>query len=133
MQQYPPPQQPMGGSPPGQPYGQNPYGQLPYGQPGSQIGQGPKTNTLAIVGLILGILTLTIGWCMAGPLFGIGGTICSFIALNQINKSVGAEKGKGIAIAGLVSSAGGLVLMVLAIVFVIVFGMADEVYEVVDF
>jgi hypothetical protein len=89
--QSPPPYQPQGQGPYGQqPYGQQPYGQQPYGQqPYSQ----PKTNGLAIAGFVCAFLLSLVG------------LILSIIALNQINKSNGMQKGKGLAIAGIVIGA----------------------------
>jgi hypothetical protein len=83
QQPQPPPYQPQG------PYGQPPYGQSPYGQsPYSQ----PKTNGLAIAGFICAFL------------FSLVGLILSIIALSQINKSNGMQKGKGLATAGIIIS-----------------------------
>jgi hypothetical protein len=65
-----------------QPYGQYaPYGTTPTGAP-----LVPRTNTLAIIALVL---ALTIP---------IGGIICGHIALNQIKRT--GESGHGLALAG---------------------------------
>jgi hypothetical protein len=64
---------------------------------------GAKTNTLAIVALILGIVV------------PIGGIICGPIALSQIKRT--GEAGAGLAKAGLII---GIVLTLLYLVFVIV-------------
>jgi len=91
-----PPQQPPGYTPQPpygqQPYGQPPYGQQPYGQPGGYP-QPAKTNGLAIAGFVLSILLSLVG------------LILSIIALIQINNSNGTQKGKGLAIAGIVIGA----------------------------
>ena len=58
-----------------------PYGTTPYGAP-----LAPRTNTLAIIALVL---ALTV------PL---GGIICGHIALNQIKRT--GESGHGLALAG---------------------------------
>lgn len=69
----------------GQPVGQNaqyaPYGTTPYGAP-----LAPRTNTLAIVALVLGLTV---------PL---GGIICGHLALAQIKRT--GEGGHGLALAG---------------------------------
>lgn len=63
-----------------------------YPQPGAAPFIGaPPTNNLAIFGLILAFL---------GPCSMIG-LILSIVALVQINRSYGAQKGKGLAIAGI--------------------------------
>lgn len=82
-----PPQQPPGYTPQ-PPYGQQPYGQSPYGQPAYT--PRPKTNGLAIAGFICAFLISLVG------------LILSIIALVQINNSNGMQKGKGLAIAGII-------------------------------
>jgi hypothetical protein len=63
------------------------------------------TNNMAIAGLVMGILTMTIGGCCCfGIPFNILGIVFSVVALSQINKAGGAQSGKGLAIAGLVLS-----------------------------
>jgi hypothetical protein len=81
----PPPPPPASGPPPapygGAPYGSAPYGTTPYGAP-----LAPRTNTLAIVALVL---SLTVS---------LGGIICGHIALSQIKRT--GEGGHGLALAG---------------------------------
>jgi hypothetical protein len=73
--------------------------------------QPPKTNTLAIVGLVLSLSPL-IG---IGAFWGsIGGIICGYLAGKQIEESAGAEGGEGLAKAALWVGVGGLALYVLA-------------------
>ena len=82
----PPPPDPEGQ--PTQPYG---YG---YG-----YGPGPqKTNGLAIAALVCGL----VGLLFFPPILGPLALIFGLVALNQINKSGGTQKGKGMAIAGVV-------------------------------
>ncbi len=108
MSSYPlPPQQPHGyptpavpqspGSAPQPPYGQQPYGQPPYGQPpyGQPYATQPKTNTLALVGFILSVTFI----------LSFIGLILSIVGLIQINGAHGAQKGKGLAIAGIIVGA----------------------------
>jgi hypothetical protein len=71
----PPPPQPYGG------YTPAPYGTTPTGTP-----LAPRTNTLAIVALVL---SLTVS---------LGGIICGHIALSQIKRT--GEGGHGLALAG---------------------------------
>jgi hypothetical protein len=63
---------------------------------------GQKTNTLAIVALILGIVV------------PVGGIICGPIALSQIKRT--GEAGAGLAKAGLII---GIILTVLYLIFVV--------------
>ncbi|TPW74718.1 DUF4190 domain-containing protein [Schumannella soli] len=65
-----------------------------------------KTNTLAIVGLILAFV------------FSLAGLIVSIIALGQIKQT--GEGGRGLALAGLIISIASLVIGVLWIIFGVV-------------
>jgi len=69
-------------------------------QVGPRPGLAPaKTSKAAIASLVLGVL----GFVSAG-LTGIPGVICGHVALGKIKKSGGALGGKGLAIAGLITS-----------------------------
>jgi hypothetical protein len=84
-----------------------------------------KTNALAQAGMILGILSLTLGICCYGLPFNVAGLICSVIGLSQINKDPLREQGKGLAIAGLVLSIFSLFLSVVVLVLLLVLGSPD--------
>lgn len=68
-----------------------------------------KTNTCAVVGFILSF------FC------GIAGLIVSIVALKQIKKT--GEKGKGLAIAGIIIPCVSIVIAILISVFYVVFVM----------
>jgi hypothetical protein len=94
----PPNQQPT-------PYQSAPYGTTPYGAP-----LAPRTNTLAIVALVLGLTV------------PIGGIIAGHIALGQIKRT--GEGGHGLALAGTILGyifTGFLVLYIVGIILAIVF------------
>lgn len=76
------------------PAGQAPYGQQPYGAPTERY------NVLAIVSLVTGILFISLVAIITGH-----------IALSQIKKT--QEKGRGLAIAGLVLGYAGILLGIL--------------------
>jgi len=78
---------------------------LPLGTP--MAGAWPRTNSFATAGLIFGILSLTC--CCGGCLFDILGLVFSLIGLSQINRHPELYEGRGLAIAGLILSAAGLV------------------------
>lgn len=65
-----------------------------------------KTNTLSVVGLILAFFV---------PLIGL---ICSAIGLSQVNKR--KEKGKGIAIAGIITSVVVGILQIITVAFLVI-------------
>jgi len=107
-------QPPAPNSPPnpyGQP-GQNaqyaPYGTTAYGAP-----LAPRTNTLAIVALVLGLTV------------PIGGIICGHMALNQIKRT--GEAGHGLALAGVILGyvfTAFLVLYIVGIIAAVIFSGA---------
>ncbi len=121
---YGQPQQPYGAPPaygqPQQPYGAPPpgYGAAPgyppgYDQPGMVSSQAARTSGMAIGGFICSFLC------------GLLGLILSIIALNQINKSMGMLRGRGLAVAGIIIA----VLNMLAGVSMQVCGRSSRSYR----
>lgn len=120
LEPLPGPQSPPlpGAQPPGP---AAPYGQpQPPGYPGQTPGMQPvmvqqkTTNPMAITGMIMGIISLFSICCIGWP-FIVLGIIFSSIGLSQI-KSNPHQEGKGMAIAGLVCSIVGIVMVILSIV-----------------
>ena len=65
----------------------------------------PRANSMAVTGLVMGILSMTCGMCCCyGLPFNLLGVIFSLIALGQIRHEPLAQKGRPLAIAGLVLS-----------------------------
>jgi Domain of unknown function (DUF4190) len=78
---------------------------------------GPKTNGLAIASLICSIV-----FCFGiTPILGI---IFGFVARGQIKNSGGAQKGNGLAVAGIIIGCVGLLLWLAYIVFWVIIGVA---------
>jgi hypothetical protein len=74
----------------------------------------PKTNSMAVAGLVFGLLGLMGGWfCCCGPLFNMLGIVFSIVGLSQIKHNPSRETGRGIAMTGLVLSILGLVAMLI--------------------
>lgn len=75
-----------------------------------QYGQASvaKTNGMAVTGLVMGLVSVTVGpFCCCtfyGIPFSVLGIIFSLIGLSQINRSQEREQGRGMAIAGLILS-----------------------------
>jgi uncharacterized protein DUF4190 len=95
----------------------NPYAQpgqyAPYGTTPTGAPLGPRTNTLAIVALVLGLTV------------PIGGIICGHMALNQIKRT--GEAGHGLALAGTILGyvfTAFLLLYIVGIIAAIVFSGA---------
>ncbi|MFN4003040.1 DUF4190 domain-containing protein [Microcella sp.] len=79
----------------------------PAATPYSSAPVGPKTNTLAIVSLVLAFF------------ISLGAIICGHIALNQIKQT--GEGGRGLAIAGLVLGYLGFFFGLIAFIVALVF------------
>jgi hypothetical protein len=97
---------------------------LPAGPIGPLPSQ-PRTNSLATVGLVLGVLSVTLGLCCYGLPFNIAGIVCSLVALTQIRSDPQRERGHGLAITGLVLSLLSILLAVLLLVFSLSFRSSD--------
>ena len=78
------------------------------------------TNGFAIASLVLGILWISWIGSILALVFG-------YIAKSQINRSGGAQGGRGLAIAGIVLGWIGIATLILYIVFVVV-AVANEPY-----
>ncbi len=77
-------------------YGMNPYG---TGNPPMPV----KTNGMAIASMVLGIVAVPLLCCwFIGVVPAVLAIIFGFLAKNNIKSSYGAEKGDGMAIAGIV-------------------------------
>jgi hypothetical protein len=78
-------------------------------KPGTSTGgQWPKTNSFATAGLIFGILSVTCFCCCCGCPFNLLGLVFSLVGLSQISRHPELYEGRGLAIAGLLLSAGSL-------------------------
>lgn len=85
-----------------------------------------RTNDFALAGFILGIISLTLGFCCCyGFPFNVIGAVCSVIGLSQIRRAPELEQGTGLAIAGMVTSLLSLALSALALVFGLAMGLWD--------
>jgi hypothetical protein len=133
---YAQPQPPVSGTPyptSGNPYptSGNPYPTSPAypnysGQPGyNAAGYGApapgQSNVLAIVGLIVGILSIPMACCVYGIfgiLLGAGGGVLGYLGQKKAAELGGS--GKGMATAGLICGAVGLVLGLLVLVLEVV-------------
>ena len=89
------------------------------------VQSGPKTNSMAVAGLIMGILSVTCGLCCYGAPFNLLGIIFSLIALSQLKSDPISQQGRGVAIAGLILSILGIVVGALFFVLGVAMNSAD--------
>lgn len=80
----------------------------------------PKTSGLAIAALICGILGLTTCWIFSA----IPGAVCGHMALSQIRLANGQIGGRGLAIAGLVTSYIAIAATILIVLTYLFMGVA---------
>ncbi|HEY0426534.1 MAG TPA: DUF4190 domain-containing protein [Pyrinomonadaceae bacterium] len=100
-----------------QPFQQQQYQNQPLARP--QWAQG-NDQTLPIISLIMGILSLLFTcWC-GGFYFGVAALITGYIGFNNVNKNSQVYGGKGMAIAGLILGAVSLLVAVLFVLFAII-------------
>ena len=98
-----------------------PYATPQYQYP-AQYGPGrpvATTNGLAVASLVLGILTL----CGIGSILAV---IFGYVGKGQIDRSGGAQSGRGLAIAGIVLGWIGIGLLVIFIVLAIIGAITDS-------
>ena len=96
-----------------QPVGQD----TPFQPPAA--GTGSVNQTLPIISLILGIVSLC---CYISPLTGAAAVITGFIGLKNANRDPANYGGKGLAIAGMILGGIFAVLAILYWIFIIFFG-----------
>lgn len=111
-------------------YGQPAYGQSAYGAPAK------KTNTLALVGMIIAILSILVCWIpfvgIAGVIGGIAGVVLGALGLRKIRTDLQVG-GKGLAltslIVGVLAILGGIASTALAVVAI---NSIDDAYTDFD-
>ncbi|MGO8929833.1 MAG: DUF4190 domain-containing protein [Limisphaerales bacterium] len=84
-----------------------------------------RTNSLALMGVVMGVLSITCGCCCYGLPFNLLGLVFSLVALAQIRNDPQSQEGGGLAIAGLVLSLLSLLMAVLFFLFGIAMSTPD--------
>jgi hypothetical protein len=130
--QYGAPPPAYGAPPPAPTYGTPPsaYGAYPPPPPGyPPLPEGPRPrNGLAIAGLVLGVASLAVFFVpLVGLLLALVGLVLSIVGWTRANR---LGTGKGMAIGGVATSAVGIVVGILWLVFAIWF--VDRMVTVYD-
>jgi hypothetical protein len=81
--------------------------------------QAPKTNTMALTAMIMGILSVVLVWCCYGIPFNLCALIFGIIGMVQIKNSPVPQKGKGMAIAGIVLAIVSFIMAAAFVAFVV--------------
>jgi len=85
-----------------------------------------KTNTLAIISLVMGILsllTMLSSICLGclgiiAFLFGVAGAVTGYLAKKQIDESGGSQSSRKMAVTGMIMGLAGVVLSIIVTVIV---------------
>jgi hypothetical protein len=86
-----------------------------------------KSSAFATTGLVLGIVSLTVGLCCCyGLPFSVTGLVFSIIALGQIKSHPDRYTGTGMAITGIVLCSLSLILMVILMFFGVLASVFDH-------
>lgn len=105
--------------------------QANFGNPNQQIYQQPfaapsvfqkQDQTLPVISLILGVFGLVLLCCYAGFPLGAAAIVTGYLGMNNANKNPLQYGGKGMAIAGMILGAAGILITIVWIFFFLVLG-----------
>ena len=82
----------------------------------------PQNKNLATASMILGIISVTVGWLCMGPLFAIAAIVLGAVALSQIKKTPERVGGKQMAWTGVVTGSVAVIGLTAFYIFVIIVG-----------
>jgi len=110
--------------PPSSPEWQPPQRAVPEWQPPPPPYYAqPQSKSLATAAMILGIISITVGWLCLGPLPGIASIILGAVALSQIKKTPDRVGGKPMALTGVVTGSITVLLWIGLMIFYIFIGV----------
>lgn len=82
----------------------------------------PQSKSLATASMVLGIMSVTVGWLCMGPLFAIAAIVLGAVSLSQIKKTPERVGGKQMAWTGVVTGSLAVLGIIMFYVFVIIVG-----------
>jgi hypothetical protein len=99
--------------PPSSPQWQPPQPAVPMWQPPPPPSYAqPESKGLATAAMVIGIISVTVGWMCLGPIPGIAAIILGAVALSQIKKAPDRMGGKPMAVVGVIT--GSLTVLIYA-------------------
>ena len=114
--------------PPSSPELQRPQRAVPEWQPPPPPSYvQPQSKSLATASMVLGIVSVTIGWLCFGPIPGIASIILGGVALSQMKKAPERVGGKQMAWIGVITGSVTVVLYAALMIFYIVVAIAANV------
>lgn len=94
--------------------------QTPFGSPVSMMATASKDQTLPIVALVAGILSIVMSCCYLGFLLGPVALIVGFIGMNNANKNSDIYEGKNLAVVGMILGGIGLGMSFIIVILQII-------------
>lgn len=123
MSTTPPDDQSQGPTPPPSPPPQPPPAPLASGGSGYSAPPAAPTNGLAIASLVLGIAGLVFYVCGVASILAL---VFGYMARNQIDQSGGAQQGRGMAMAGIITGWIGVGILVIFWLVIIIVSVASS-------
>ena len=108
--------------PPSSPEWRPPQRAVPEWRPPPPPNVQAQNKSLATASMILGIISITIGWLCMGPLLAIAAIVTGAVALSQIKNTPERVGGKQMAVTGVVTGSLALFGIMIFYVFVLVAG-----------
>lgn len=108
------------GSPRPDPWQPSPREPPPWQPPPPPAYALPPNKSLATASLVIGIISVTVGWLCLGPIPGIAALILGIVALSQIKKYPDRVGGKQSAVIGIVTGSITVLIYIGFMIFYIV-------------
>ena len=108
--------------PPSSPEWRPPQRAVPEWRPPPPPNLQPQSKSLATASMILGIISITVGWLCMGPLLAIAAIVIGAVALSQIKKTPERVGGSQMAWTGVITGSLAVVGIMIFYVFVFVVG-----------
>jgi hypothetical protein len=103
--------------PPSSPEWRPPQRAVPEWQPPPPPQVQPQSKSLATAAMVLGIISVTVGWLCFGPLPGVAAIILGAVALSQIKKTPEHVGGKQMAWTGIITGSVTVLLYIGILIF----------------
>jgi hypothetical protein len=106
-----PPPAPQYPDPAGQPTSGSPYPAYPVAGYGAPTGGPTQQNTLGLIGMVVGIISIPLACCaVLGLIAGIAGLVLGILGMRKVR--AGAASNRGMALAGVICGSIGIALSI---------------------
>ena len=106
--------------PPASPEWRPPQRAVPEWRPPPPPYVQPQSKSLATASMILGIISITVGWLCFGPLLAIAAIVLGAVALSQIKKTPERVGGRQMAWTGVITGSLAVLGIIIFYIFVII-------------